>query len=230
MLCYICHTLMTRSVQLAIVGTGEAQYEQALTSIARQYPGRMVVRLAFDPGLADRMYAGADAYLMPSRSEPCGLSQLIAMHYGTIPVVHATGGLVEAASQSRRRADVGVEAQMIGLAQPVAVVQELLDPRVASVVGQDPPRPSRTQGVQEGSDALGLGVAEADAAQGDALGVGVQPAGLRLDEVAGGDHVGVHPHEDVAGAGVGPVGAGVSGAPAVVGGGHDPASAGTVFG
>ena len=93
LLCYICHTLMTRSVQLAIVGTGEAQYEQALTSIARQYPGRMVVRLAFDPGLADRMYAGADAYLMPSRSEPCGLSQLIAMHYGTVPVVHATGGL-----------------------------------------------------------------------------------------------------------------------------------------
>ena len=93
LLCYICHTLMSRPVQLAIVGTGEAQYEQALSSLAWQYPGRMVVRLAFDPGLADRMYAGADAYLMPSRSEPCGLSQLIAMHYGTIPVVHATGGL-----------------------------------------------------------------------------------------------------------------------------------------
>ena len=93
LLCYICHSLMTRPVQLAIVGTGEAQYEQALSSLAWQYRGRMVVKLAFDPGLADRMYAGADAYLMPSRSEPCGLSQLIAMHYGTIPVVHATGGL-----------------------------------------------------------------------------------------------------------------------------------------
>ena len=93
LLCYICHSLMTRPVQLAIVGTGEAQYEQALSSLAWQYQGRMVVKLAFDPGLADRMYAGADAYLMPSRSEPCGLSQLIAMHYGTIPVVHATGGL-----------------------------------------------------------------------------------------------------------------------------------------
>ncbi len=92
-LCYIAHKLMEKDVQLAIVGTGEAQYEQALLSIANQYPGKMVVRLAFDPKLANRVYAGADAYLMPSRSEPCGLSQLFAMHFGTIPVVHATGGL-----------------------------------------------------------------------------------------------------------------------------------------
>lgn len=93
LLSYIAHTLLSRPVQLIVVGTGEAQYEQALSALAQQYPGRMVVRLAFDPSLADRVYAGADAYLMPSRSEPCGLSQLIAMHYGTIPVVHATGGL-----------------------------------------------------------------------------------------------------------------------------------------
>ncbi len=92
-LCYICHQLMKKDVQLAIVGTGEAQYEQSLMNLANQYPAKMVVRLAFDPKLADRMYAGADAYLMPSRSEPCGLSQLFAMHFGTIPVVHATGGL-----------------------------------------------------------------------------------------------------------------------------------------
>ncbi len=93
LLTYIIHTLMSRPVQLVIIGTGEALYEQALAALARQYPGRMVLRLAFDPNLAERVYAGADAYLMPSRSEPCGLSQLIAMHYGTIPVVHATGGL-----------------------------------------------------------------------------------------------------------------------------------------
>ena len=92
-LCYIIHQLMEKDVQLAIVGTGEAQYEQALLSLAAQYPGKMVTRLAFDPKLADRVYAGADGYLMPSRSEPCGLSQLFAMHFGTIPVVHATGGL-----------------------------------------------------------------------------------------------------------------------------------------
>ena len=92
-LCYIVHALMARKAQLAVVGTGEAQYEQALTALAAQYPGQMAVRLAFDPNLANRVYAGADGYLMPSKSEPCGLSQLIAMHFGTIPVVHATGGL-----------------------------------------------------------------------------------------------------------------------------------------
>ena len=93
LLCYIGHAMMERPIQLAIVGTGEHQYEQALSYLAAQFPGRVSVKLAFDPGLADRVYAGADAYLMPSKSEPCGLSQLIAMHYGTVPVVHATGGL-----------------------------------------------------------------------------------------------------------------------------------------
>ena len=77
----------------SIVGTGEAQYEHALQKLAEEFPGKMALKLAFDPGLADRVYAGGDGYLMPSRSEPCGLSQLIAMHYGTVPVVHATGGL-----------------------------------------------------------------------------------------------------------------------------------------
>ena len=90
---YICDNFMSKDAQLAIIGTGEARYEHGLTALAKKYPGKMVVRLAFDPALADRVYAGADAYLMPSKSEPCGLSQLIAMHYGTVPVVHATGGL-----------------------------------------------------------------------------------------------------------------------------------------
>ncbi len=92
-LCYICRELMKDDVQLAIVGTGEAQYEHALYTLSQEFAGKMAVKLAFDPGLADRVYAGGDAYLMPSRSEPCGLSQLIAMHYGTVPIVHATGGL-----------------------------------------------------------------------------------------------------------------------------------------
>lgn len=98
-LTYICDNFMSKDAQLAIVGTGEAQYEHGLTALAKKYPGKMVVRLAFDPALADRVYAGADAYLMPSKSEPCGLSQLIAMHYGTIPVVHATGGLNDTVKQ-----------------------------------------------------------------------------------------------------------------------------------
>ena len=93
LLTYICDTFMSRKAQLAVIGTGEAQYEQAMIALSQKYPGKMVARLAFDPALANRVYAGADAYLMPSKSEPCGLSQLIAMHFGTIPVVHATGGL-----------------------------------------------------------------------------------------------------------------------------------------
>lgn len=93
LLCYIARHLMERKVQLVIVGTGEKQYEYALSALAQQYPGRVAVRLCFDPALASRVYAGADLYLMPSKSEPCGLSQLIAMRYGTVPIVSATGGL-----------------------------------------------------------------------------------------------------------------------------------------
>lgn len=93
LLCYIAQRLMERDIQLVIVGTGEKQYEYALSALARQYPGRVSVNLRFDPAFASRVYAGADIYLMPSKSEPCGLSQLIAMRYGTIPVVSSTGGL-----------------------------------------------------------------------------------------------------------------------------------------
>lgn len=93
LLCYIANRLMEREVQLVVVGTGEKQYEYALSAYARQYPGRVAVRLCFDPALASRVYAGADMYLMPSKSEPCGLSQLIAMRYGTVPIVASTGGL-----------------------------------------------------------------------------------------------------------------------------------------
>lgn len=93
LLCYIANRLMEREIQLVIVGTGEKQYEYALSSVAKQHPGKVSVQLAFDQALASRVYAGADMYLMPSKSEPCGLSQLIAMHYGTVPVVASTGGL-----------------------------------------------------------------------------------------------------------------------------------------
>lgn len=93
LLCYIAQRLASRDIQLVIVGTGEKQYEFALSALARQYPGKVAVCLRFDPALASRVYAGADIYLMPSKSEPCGLSQLIAMRYGTVPVVASTGGL-----------------------------------------------------------------------------------------------------------------------------------------
>ena len=92
-LCYILRRLLERDLQLVIVGTGEARYEHALCAVAEEYPGKFSMNLRFDPALASRVYAGADLYLMPSKSEPCGLSQLIAMHYGAVPVVNATGGL-----------------------------------------------------------------------------------------------------------------------------------------
>lgn len=93
LLCYNLNRLLERDVQLVVAGTGERQYEYALSTFAAQHPGRVAVCLRFDAQLASRIYAGADIYLMPSRSEPCGLSQLIAMHYGAVPVVSATGGL-----------------------------------------------------------------------------------------------------------------------------------------
>ncbi len=93
LLCCIASRLLERRVQLVIVGTGEKQYEYGLSALARQHSGQVAVCLRFDPALASRVYAAADFYLMPSKSEPCGLSQLIAMRYGTVPVVAATGGL-----------------------------------------------------------------------------------------------------------------------------------------
>ena len=93
LLCYILDRLMDRDVQFVLVGSGEARFEDALRSAVKRYPGRIAAILRYDGQLANRIYAGADLYLMPSQAEPCGLSQLIAMHYGTVPVVHATGGL-----------------------------------------------------------------------------------------------------------------------------------------
>ena len=92
-LCYILRRLLERDLQLVIVGTGEAKYEHALQSVASEYPNKFSMNLKFDSALASRVYSGSDMYLMPSKSEPCGLSQLIAMHYGTVPIVNATGGL-----------------------------------------------------------------------------------------------------------------------------------------
>ena len=79
--------------QLLILGTGEAHYEKFFSDLAAEFPDRVAAKITFNLGLASRIYAGGDIYLMPSKSEPCGLSQMNAMRYGTVPVVHATGGL-----------------------------------------------------------------------------------------------------------------------------------------
>ena len=94
LLCYIARRLMwEEDAQLLILGTGEAQYETFFKDLAVQFPEQVSAKIMFNLGLADRIYAGGDIYLMPSKSEPCGLSQMNAMRYGTVPVVHATGGL-----------------------------------------------------------------------------------------------------------------------------------------
>lgn len=93
LLCYNIDRLMEMDVQLVILGTGEKKFEQALSDAQNRYPDKLSVNLCFNTALASQLYAAADIYLMPSRSEPCGLSQIIAMHYGTIPVVNETGGL-----------------------------------------------------------------------------------------------------------------------------------------
>ena len=89
----IMDEMLQEDVQLVIVGTGDKAYEQDLTALAARYPDKVSVNILFSEDLAHRVYAGADFFLMPSRYEACGLSQMISMKYGTIPVVHATGGL-----------------------------------------------------------------------------------------------------------------------------------------
>ncbi len=87
--------LMSLGIRLVILGTGTQKHHEAMEAIAGRYPSLVHVFLRFDNSLAHLIYAGADAFLMPSRYEPCGLGQLIAMRYGTLPVVHATGGLAD---------------------------------------------------------------------------------------------------------------------------------------
>ena len=85
--------MIERGAQVALLGTGDGELEKAFGRLAEKYPGRVSVSLRFDDGLAHRIEGGADLFLMPSRFEPCGLNQLYSMRYGTLPVVHAVGGL-----------------------------------------------------------------------------------------------------------------------------------------
>ena len=94
LLCHIARRLMwEEDAQLLILGTGEQHYEEFFKNLALEFPDRVAAKITFNLGLAARIYAGGDIYLMPSKSEPCGLSQMNAMRYGSVPVVHATGGL-----------------------------------------------------------------------------------------------------------------------------------------
>lgn len=90
---YALDRILTGGVQVAVLGTGDRDYEDGLRYFQDKYPGTMAARIEFDPALSQRMYAAADMFLMPSKFEPCGLSQIIAMRYGTLPIVRETGGL-----------------------------------------------------------------------------------------------------------------------------------------
>ncbi len=92
--------LATTDVQFAIVGSGDWQYENFFREMADKYPEKMGIRIGFVPSLARKIYAGSDLFLMPSKSEPCGLSQMVALRYGTVPIVRETGGLRDSITDS----------------------------------------------------------------------------------------------------------------------------------
>ncbi|MBR6729695.1 MAG: glycogen synthase, partial [Clostridia bacterium] len=87
------HDIMQRRLQLIVLGTGEAEFENMFRELSYQYPGRVSANICFDVDLASKVYAASDLFLMPSKSELCGLSQMIAMRYGALPIVRETGGL-----------------------------------------------------------------------------------------------------------------------------------------
>ncbi|NLS44544.1 MAG: glycogen synthase GlgA [Firmicutes bacterium] len=87
--------IVQRDIQFVVLGTGDPYYEELFRSFHKTYPNRVAVEIGFNVALAQRIYAGCDMFLMPSRFEPCGLGQLISMRYGTIPIVRSTGGLAD---------------------------------------------------------------------------------------------------------------------------------------
>jgi starch synthase len=99
--------MMSLSLNLMVLGTGDTEIENALVARAAAYPGRFVFSRKFDEGMAHRIYAGSDFFLMPSRFEPCGLSQMIALRYGSIPVVRRTGGLKDTVQDIHPRTGTG---------------------------------------------------------------------------------------------------------------------------
>ena len=89
----IADGLVDRGIELVILGSGENQYETFFSDLCARHPGRVGTYIGFEPALSQEIYAGADVFIMPSKSEPCGLAQMVACRYGTPPIVRETGGL-----------------------------------------------------------------------------------------------------------------------------------------
>lgn len=97
---HVAQEMVNNGVQFVLLGSGEAEYESFFSELAMRNPGRVGVKIGFIPSMARKIYAGADMFLMPSKSEPCGLSQMVALRYGTIPIVRETGGLRDSIQDS----------------------------------------------------------------------------------------------------------------------------------
>ncbi len=100
-------SMMSRDIAFVLLGSGERKYEDFFQALSQKYPGKVGVHLGFTEDLAHQIYAGADLFLMPSKFEPCGISQLIAMRYGTVPLVRAVGGLNDTVSGFDSKLDKG---------------------------------------------------------------------------------------------------------------------------
>ncbi|WKY44338.1 glycogen synthase GlgA [Eubacteriaceae bacterium ES2] len=103
----VIHEILQLDIQFVVLGTGDIHYEKLLSSVAYNYPDKMVTRIEFDDPLSRRIYAASDLFLMPSKFEPCGLSQMIAMRYGSVPIVRETGGLKDTVSQFDPNTSIG---------------------------------------------------------------------------------------------------------------------------
>ncbi len=107
LLAQIAQPLLAQGVQFVILGIGDQHYQQMFQDLAARYPEQVAVFLTFNTELAQWIYAGSDMFLMPSRFEPCGLGQLIAMRYGSVPIVHSVGGLADTVQEYDPRSGQG---------------------------------------------------------------------------------------------------------------------------
>jgi starch synthase len=132
--------IVSLGFDIVVLGTGERRYEEALRAAQAAHPGHVAVMTRFDETLAHRIYAASDLFLMPSRYEPCGLGQMIAMRYGTLPVVHRTGGLADTVTDASRKGGVGFVMDKLSPAELTATLgraKQLLanPPQLAKVRG-----------------------------------------------------------------------------------------------